>query len=333
MMFKRPRLSTPFALVNARSTLAVLFVCTACGSPKNTPTRDAIEDGTPIRAGETLSLPAVWNTSSLSIPLTSVGLAGAWGSRIALTNEQGSLQFFDFEAEQLTAPAAVGVREVGDGLFVDLAGTGVTLFPAIQRDGNIQLYIHAGELDAPVAFNLDMIQPAPAAGLCSGAPDGAKAGLMQLAYWTDTNPYQLITGRINEAGDTLSFIPDTPMLADAPITACLIGPEGAMTFSEPIRDASALERNGLTYLLTLDSSGNLQEITDDGSRRDVLIRDGLSVFMPARPVALASTGDARTGGYPGGLVVMVGEVQPGDSRAVLIDPSPLTLSRLPEELR
>ena len=332
-MFKRPRLSTPFALVNAPCALAVLFFCAACSGPETLGSDQTNPAVSAAPAPQPLSFPAVWNTAALEGPLTSVGLAGAWGSRIAVTYASGDLQFFDFDGERLTDPIPLDVGSIGNGAFVDLSGTGVTVFPGVQTKGDLRLYIHAGDLDSPVVFDVDFSPDAPVLGLCSAAIAAPDFGLMHIAYWTEANPRRLQTGRLIESGDTLAFVPEEIITSDHAVTTCLINADGADIFSVPVRAASALERHGERFVLTLDSSGNLEEVDAEGDRRPIMVRDGLSVDMPALPVDMAGTGDARTGGYPGGLVVMIGEIRQGEFRAILIDPSALTLARLPDGFR
>ena len=42
--------------------------------------------------------------------------------------------------------------------------------------------------------------------------------------------------------------------------------------------------------------------------------------------SLAATGDARGGGYPGGVIIVGGTVSGDDHRVVMIDPSRITMS-------
>ncbi|MDJ0922584.1 MAG: hypothetical protein QNI84_15760 [Henriciella sp.] len=334
-MFKRPRLSAAKRLVNAPSLVALLFITAACDAPSDTPDVELpveVPAEVPETVTETpvtrMSMPAVWNTSALPVAPASVGIAGELGSTIAVSYADGGLQLFNFEAEILTSKGDLNVDQVGDGRFLMLSGTPVSIFPGIDRDGTLQAYIHGGELQEPIAYGFQVDQSGPAAGLCTAPPQGDIDGVMRLGYWTEDEPTLLQSGRIVQVNDSLVFLADEPVEADQPIEACLLEDLGATVFSAPVTSAVALDRNGKRHRLTLNSFGRVEYLKDTGELEPVRIRDGISVSMPANPVGMAGTGDARGGGYPGGLLVVAGEAEPGDYRVVLIDPSDVTLAPL-----
>ena len=55
------------------------------------------------------------------------------------------------------------------------------------------------------------------------------------------------------------------------------------------------------------------------------VSDGITVRPPARPVDMAATGDARNGGYPGGVIVIGGQSPNGAHMVTFIDPSQVTM--------
>ena len=61
--------------------------------------------------------------------------------------------------------------------------------------------------------------------------------------------------------------------------------------------------------------------------RLVQSRDGLSVIAPDKPVAMAAMGTMMSGGYPGGVIALAGEVEPGKNQVVFVDPSVITLPK------
>ncbi len=333
-MFKRPRLRATSPLVNASSALVLLFLVSACGGPSDAPVDSGESEAeTPAAAlpsrPEGLSLPAVWSTSPLDSPITSVGVAGGLGSTIAVTYETGELQLFDFDAERLTDKAALDVRAVGNGRYLLLSGTPVTLFPGINRSGGMTAYIHGGSLTEPLPLDLKTEEIGIAAGLCSGDPEVEADGVLRLAFWTQEEPNLLYSGRVVEVGDNLAYLLDEPVEADRAITACIMEGTGATVFSAPTQNVTVLDRSGKRNTLTLDTSGNYSRLNEDGAAEPFTIREGISVKVPAVPTAMAGTGDARGGGYPGGLVVISGDIdENGDNRLVLIDPSDFTLSPL-----
>ena len=98
---------------------------------------------------EGLFLPSVWQTDDLGTPITSVAIAGALGSTVAITFEDGGLQFVNLDGERVTDKSDIGVAAVADGRFMLLQGTPVTLFPGITTSGDLSLYLHGGELTEP----------------------------------------------------------------------------------------------------------------------------------------------------------------------------------------
>lgn len=329
-MFKRPRVRATSRLVNASSALALLFLASACGqsgeSPQ-TPVESEASEPSTAPDSSAISLPAVWSTSPLDGPVSSLGIAGELGSTFAIGYSDGSLQLFDFEGDRITEAADLGVEELADGRYLLLSGTPVTLFPGIDQDGALQAYIHGGSLDEPLPLDLKTTEFGKAAGLCSGPPSVESDGVLRLAFWTAEQPTRLMSGRLVEVGDDLVYLLDDPVMADRPITACVMEDVGVTVFSAPVRDAVVLERNGKRHTLTMDTSGNYARLAPDGASA-FAVRDGISVRVPGVPTAMSGTGDARGGGYPGGLVVVTGEVSNGDHRAVLIDPSDFTLTPL-----
>jgi len=324
-MFKRPRLSAQNRLVNALPGLALLFIASACSGPSETP-EIAPETTTPPPVVEGLTLPAVWNTGELDAPIRSIGVAGELGSTIAVAYDDGGLQFFNFEGDRITDKADLGAAQLGDGRYLLLSGVPVTVFPGVDTSGNMKVYIHGGQLPEPLAYDLDTGVDTAIAGLCTAPPTAESDGVLRLAFWTQNNPNVLVSGRIVQVGEELVFLPDEPVTADRPITACLLSETGATVHSAPILAAAKLERRGKTHVITLDSSGQYTVIGTDGSSETISIRDGISVKAPKLPTDMTGTGDTRGGGYPGGILIIAGEDHNGDNRLIFIDPGVLTLT-------
>ncbi len=324
-MFKRPRLSAANRLVNAPAMLSLLFLAGACGGPEETPaTQPPPEVPEVVETG--LVLPAVWSTRDLGTPISNIAIAGALGSTIAVAYEDGGLQFVNLEGERMTQKADLDVNLLGDGRYLLLSGVAVTLFPGTNSAGEMKLYIHGGQLPEPLVYDLAIGQAGAIAGLCTAPPDTEADGVLRLAFWTAEHPHILHSGRIVEVGEDLVFLPDSPVAADRPITACLHGETGATVFSAPVSAAAILSKRGHSFTATLDNSGNLAISGDDGRSEPITVRNGITIRMPALPIAMAGTGDTRGGGYPGGVLVVAGEGEDGDTRVVFIDPSKLTLA-------
>lgn len=326
-MFKRPHLRAAKRLVNAPSALILLFLATAC-SPGDTPV-ETDPANVPVESTVTadpkgLSLPAVWQTKDLEFPIRSVAVAGALGSTVAVTFEDGGLQFLDFDGERVTDKADIGVSHVSDGRFMMLQETPVTVFPGISREGDLSLYIHGGELDAPLPYPLDAGTDDLIEGLCSADPVTESDGVMRIGFWTQGERRQLNTGRIVEAGSDLILLLNEPVPAARDITACVLSDGDALVYTDPVLAAAELNNRSKTYRFLLDDLGGYSLSNDAGEVQAFTITDGITVRPSQRPVDMAGTGDARGGGYPGGVIVIGGE-RGGAHMVTYIDPSKVTL--------
>ena len=331
-MFKRPRLSAPIPVVNASLAACLLLLTTACSQsePAETGTVESEDmaqtapDNQPPASLD--SLPAVWATTKLEGKVAALGIAGGIGSTFAVAYEGGGLQLFDFDGERVTQVSDHDVMALSEGRFAQISGTPVTFFPGLDSEGDLKLWIHGGELTEAIEYDLPIDQTGPAAGLCTALPLDDTDGLLRLAYWTDAAPRTLQSGRIVEVGDELGWLPDDAVDADQPITSCSLTRDGAVTFAGAIAASARLDRNGRQTLVTLNQVGGISVVLETGDAIDVDITDGITVRAPNRPTAITATGDARGGGYPGGIIVIAGEVSNGDHRAVLIDPSKITMT-------
>jgi hypothetical protein len=116
------------------------------------------------------------------------------------------------------------------------------------------------------------------------------------------------------------------MQNDRPITACTVNGTTGTAYSEPVQAAASLRRLGRQTTIMSEGDGDLQIALGDNDPATFEVRDGISVKVPSSPSALAATGDARGGGYPGGVVVLAGTLGASDHRVVLIDPSRITMT-------
>ena len=327
-MFKRPHLRAAKRLVNAPSALILLFLATAC-SPAQEPVEnqgtDTASSTDQIAEPEGLILPAVWQTNDLGGPIASIGVAGALGSTVAVAFEDGGLQFLDLEGERVTEKADIGVAQVADGRFLQLQGTPVTLFPGITTDGDLSLYIHGGVLDEPLPYPLDAGTDEVIEGLCSGAPAFERDGVMRIGFWTRGDRRELKLGRLVEIGDNLILLLDEPARAAADITACVLTDTEDVAYSAPVLAASELNNRSKAYRFLLDDTGGYTLITGEGGVEPFEVLDGITVRPPRLPVDMAGTGDARGGGYPGGVIVIAGLSSTGAHTVTYIDPSRVTL--------
>ncbi len=326
-MFKRPHLRAAKRLVNAPSALALLFLVTACNPGGDTaPTESADSPAASADSAEPdgLVLPAVWQTKDLESPINSIALAGAVGSTVAVAYEDGGLQFLDFEGERVTDKADIGVSLVADGRYMLLQDTPVTVFPGITSDGDLSLYIHGGELTAPLPYPLDAGTDDLIEGICSAGPVTDSDGVMRVGFWTQGERRQLHTGRIVEAGADLILLLNEPIPAARDITACVLSEADALVYTDPVLAAAEVKHRNKTYRFILDDLGGYSLSNDSGDVYNFTVSDGISVRPPAQPVTMAATGDARGGGYPGGLIVIGGENESGAHTVTYIDPSKVT---------
>ena len=333
-MFKRPRLSAQSFPVNAAITGFLLFYAASCSGPQE-PAQEAAtsEDlaSEPVESPEPRAgnfLPAVWSTRELDAPIRSIGIAGGAGSTFAVAYEGGGLQIFDFDGERITDVSDHDVTALGEGRYAMLSGTPVTVFPGIDATGSLKVWIHGGGLAEAIQYDLQGEQAGDAAvGLCS-APATEEDELLRLAYWTSDSRQTLYVGTIRQTNGELTLESVSETAADAPITACTFGADGVTTYAAPVTAAASLRRRGRDTVVYAGADGDISLKLGSNEPVQYEITDGITIVAPDQPDAIAATGDARGGGYPGGVIVIGGSVGTDDHRAVLIDPSRVTMTAI-----
>ncbi|GAB5455277.1 MAG: hypothetical protein Hens2KO_15060 [Henriciella sp.] len=327
-MFKRPHLRAAKRLVNAPSALTLLLLAAACSpadAPVETETVSPPVDTAETADSEGLSLPAVWQTNDLGGPINSIGVAGGLGSTVAVVFADGGLQFLDLEGERVTEKADIEILRVADGRFLQLQGTPVTVFPGITQDGDLSLYLHGGDLPEPLPYPLDAGTDDRLEGICSGAPTFERDGIMRIGFWTQGARRELKLGRLVEVGDNLVLLLDEPARADRDITACVLTDTEDVAYSAPVVAALELSNRSKNYRFILDDLGGYTLVTPSDEVIGFEVLDGITVRPPQIPTAMAGTGDARGGGYPGGVIVVSGLASTGAHTVTYIDPSKVTL--------
>ena len=327
-MFKRPHLRAAKRLVNAPSALTLLLLAAACSpadAPVDTDTSDTPVDTVETPETEGLSLPAVWQTNDLGSPINSIGVAGELGSTVAVAYSDGGLQFLDLEGERVTDKADIGISQVADGRFLQLQDTPVTVFPGITQDGDLSLYLHGGELPEPLPYPLDAGTDDLIEGICSGAPTFERDGIMRIGFWTQGARRELKLGRLVEVGDNLVLLLDEPARAERDITACVLTDTEDVAYSAPVLAALELSNRSKNYRFILDDLGGYTLVTPSEEVVEFEVLDGITVRPPQVPTDMAGTGDARGGGYPGGVIVISGQASTGAHTVTYIDPSKVTL--------
>ncbi|MEZ5955005.1 MAG: hypothetical protein R3C13_11955 [Hyphomonas sp.] len=320
MEFKRWRLSATSPVVNAGLGLALLF--TAAGCSKQEKAAEIAPEAAEIAAD--VELPAVWATRSLAGPVRSLALSGGTGGVLAVAYKDGGLQLFNMDAERLGEPIQFRIRALANGKAATIAGRTLTLFPGVTDDGAMKAYVYGEGLMAPAQVDLPVDGESHIAGICSG-PTGTE-GLMRLAFWTETNNRVLQAGIVRESEGELSWDRGDSTFTDFPIRSCAYT-EDTLVASPRAVAAAPLVRGGFSGLLSLEEDSALNLSTDLGMTSSALkVRDGITVVMPDSVDAMTAMGTMMSGGYPGGLIVVAGEVAPDDNQVVFIDPSVITLA-------
>ncbi len=323
MQFKRGRLVAERGFVNA-GTAAVLLALAACGSdaPGDAPAAP------PARTGEqparTIELPVVWGTSALDGAVRDVAISGGLSGLVAIAYEGRGLELFNLDAERVATAAPFALTALGNGVAAEIDGAQLTLFPGIDADGNLKAYVYGDGLVTPAEIDLPVEQSGRATGLCAAPLAFGEPGLIRMGYWTGPSSRQLVTGTLGAAGGELTWQPGEPVTSENPIAACSLTADGAITAGVAVTETARLARETIGYTLSMAPSGALFLRADDAESLSLTLRDGLSVKAPDIPRAIAAYGRPLSGNYPGGLVIVAGEIEPGDWRAVFVDTSDLT---------
>ncbi|MAN46171.1 MAG: hypothetical protein GYB49_09795 [Alphaproteobacteria bacterium] len=320
MQFKRWRLVATSPVVNAGLGLALLFTAVGCSKKAEAP--EEAPKTPEIAAG--VELPAVWSTRPLEGKVASIALSGGMGGLLAVAYERGGLQLINLEGEIVGEPANFRLRSLGGGHNVTINGSSVTIFPGITREGELKAYIYGEGLLAPAQVDMPVQDTHSIAGVCTG--EMKTGGLMRLAYWTTTNDRVLQTGIINEEDGEFTWDSGESTFTDFPIKSCAYTSD-TLVASPRATSAASLNRGDFDALLSIEEGSGLRVSTDLGmTSTDIDIRDGITVVAPDQPDALAAKGIMMAGGYPGGVIVLAGETEPGKYQAVFVDPSQLTLA-------
>ena len=320
MEFKRWRLVATSPVVNAGLGLALLFTAAACSQKEEAPPEEP--ETHDIRVGD-IELPAVWSTRTLKGEVTDLAIADGLRGILAVAFEEGGLQLYNMEAEPLGEPANFKLTGLGSGHAATISDRSITLFPGVTGEGQLKAYIFGEGLLAPAQVDLPVEEDRKIDGLCSGpAPVG---NIMRLAYWTTANDRVLQTGIVTTDGDEFAWLPEESTFTDFSIQSCVFTSDTLLA-SPRAAQTAYLGRGPFDALLSIEENTGLQLSTDLGMTNSQLtIRDGLTIRVPETINALTARGSVLSGGYPGGVVIIAGEISPGEHQAVFVDPSSLTL--------
>lgn len=318
MQFKRWRLVPDRSLVNAGAA-SLLFFLAACGSPADTPEAPDVSR----QPGDTLTLPAVWSTNALDGAVADVALAGGASSLLAVAYDRRGLELFNLEAERVAEIVGFAIEDLANGHYVEIDGAGLTIFPGLTREGEVKAYVYGDGLITPAEIDLPISEEGRIAGICSTRAQGQAGDILRLGYWTTSDLRRLTIGVISVEGGEFSWREVNEREADGDIGACSL--EGELVFSDlGAASRGALVRPGVMHQVTLSQAGELKAGPLSEPLRPLALRDGITVRAPVRPAAMAALGSPFGGGYPGGVIVVAGETDPGTYQAVFVDAGALT---------
>ncbi|MEM0984689.1 MAG: hypothetical protein AAGJ32_00435 [Pseudomonadota bacterium] len=333
MQYKRWRVVAGKCLVNAVGASAVLFVA-ACGGPASDAPAESDAPLVPQAEADAetgLTLPAVWSTRALDGPVQDVALSTGPRPLLAIAFEGRGFQLFNLEGERLGEPIGFGITDLAGGQFANLDGAAVTLFPGVDREGRLNIYLHGSNLPVPVEIPLPINAGNGALGLCAGAPaqqesegmpDGA---VMRLGYWLEGAETTLEWGTLGVVEGAFTWSAEAPLTNATPLGGCRIPAQADAPLpvsGTPIAVAD-LERPDGRYAVTLTAEGQLLASGPGEGPQPVTLREGMSVRVPLPPVAMDAQGAPLDGGYPFGLIVLAGETAPDVHQAVFVDTTPL----------
>lgn len=322
MKFKRRRLSADHRLVNAGLALVLSLALAACGSEGSGAGDAATPEPQEPAATPENELPAVWSTVALDGPVRDIAMSGGGAPLLAVAYERIGLQFFNLSAERIADSAPYSVRAIADGRTVTIQDAEVILFPGVGEDGGLRAYVFGDGLLAPVELTLPVETRTPVIGLCAG---DAAEGLFSLAYWTMDAPETLITGVVSEVDQEFAWSEGAAINGTSPIGSCGFTGNAPQIAGSAAVATALLERETFIARLTINEDGDLFVAENGRAASIYTVRDGITVKAPTSPTALAALGRPLSGGYPGGVIVLAGETDPGVHQAVFVDAAGLTL--------
>ncbi len=338
MTFKRVRVWPRKHIVNALSAASFATIA-ACGSADAPEPGDATTKPDTVDGNDALTLPAVWATTPLRGVPVAAAYSGGGAPLLAIAYEGGGLEMFNLDADLISDAADDSIVALADGQAVVIDGVALSLFPAITEDGRINAFAFGGGLDAPQSLDLPIDVEPPVAGVCAGAGAPIDGQIFALAYWTEADPRTLVRGNVVLDSGDLAWRGAGEVSYDAALVDCEITPngpigvrtskldwpngDGAQT-AAAIVETALLDAPGARIVIAKSEDGGLWAIHPDQDISALAIRDGITVRAPRRPLAMAALGQARFGGYPGGVLALAGETAPGEHQAVFIDTLALT---------
>ena len=322
-MFKRPRLSCHYKIVNAALAASLIFL-TACEekTPEETVKEIPLNLPTPVSPpSNSYKLQAVWATDALSAPVIDLAFAGGPEPIIVAVLETGQLQLFTVQADRITDPIDLDITAIAAGQAVVLNGAAVTLFPGLGESGDINLYVYAPALGEPI--RIDALPDANALGLCAGPPLEEDA-LLQLGYWTQARPDILQHGHLTQDADGNPVW--TPIgehsTGGEPITSCIVDRDIKIATKRIGHAMATLSRYGETFTLALTDSNLLTATNSAGAIKRAEINEGITIRVPSPATSLAALSNVQFGNYPDGLIILGGPVN-GRHQITLIEPGDL----------
>ncbi|NBC20288.1 MAG: hypothetical protein GVY06_04460, partial [Alphaproteobacteria bacterium] len=213
--------------------------------------------------------------------------------------------------------------DLANGHYAEIDGAGVTVFPGLNREGDLKAYVYGDGLITPAQVELPVEADGRIAGICSTRAQGREGDILRLGYWTDEAPQRLQVGVISVEDGEFAWRDVSEGEAGMDIGACSL--EGGMEFSETgARARGGLVRPGSFARVTLSQAGELRAGREGETLSPLALRDGITVRVPVKPSAMAALGAPFGGGYPGGVIVVAGETGPDTHQAVFVDAGDLT---------
>lgn len=322
-MFKRPRLSCHYKIVNAALAASLVFLA-ACGDKASEETEEPAPlnlPSEPVEVSNTYEIQAVWATDPLPAPIVDLAFTGGSEPLIAAVFETGQLQLFTVQADRISDPIDLGITAIGTGQAVILNEVALTLFPGIGQSGALNFYAHAPALGDPV--ELPILPDAQAAGLCAGPPLNDTA-IMQLSYWQADNPDTLLQGHIIQdgSGEPIWETIGTHTTDGVPITACTVGVDIKIATRQIGHTMASISKYGQRFTLALTDSDLLTATNAFGGIKRVEINRGITVQVPEPMTAMAALSNVQFGNYPDGLIVIAGPVD-GRHQITMVEPGGL----------
>lgn len=282
--------------------------------------QDAVLD--PVHSQDIEELNAVWATEPTPHIIRDIAVAGGSVAMIAAVYEYGGMQIYDFNGDQISDIAPLGIQVLSNGKVLRINDRNLIVFFGVATDSTLNIYSFGSGLNAPVKIDFPVEIRGKVLGVCldTETTSGSDA---RIAYWTTLNPLRPVVGKIFAIENKFIWSEEYSSYQDEPFGSCFFSQNKLKTEETGTRVTEIFSRVGILSTLTLTKSGRISSTNSKSLSRQFIVREGITIKVPTQPTSLTALANPSKGGYPNGAILIAGETSPNNSQIIFIDAGPI----------